>query len=58
MWSNLDDNTALLITTSGSVGNGKVVALSYDNLRKNAEAIIQSLEIDYHDMAGLLLPIS
>lgn len=58
VWSNLDDNTALLITTSGSVGNGKVVALSYDNLRKNAEAIIQSLEIDHHDMAGLLLPIS
>lgn len=54
----MDDNTALLITTSGSVGNGKVVALSYDNLRKNAEAIIQSLEIDHHDMAGLLLPIS
>lgn len=54
----LNDKTALLMTTSGSVGNGKIVALSYDNLRENAKSIIQSLEIDHQDKAGILLPIS
>ena len=49
---------ALLMVTSGSVGNGKIVALSYDNLRSNAQAIIGSLEIDENDRAGILLPVS
>lgn len=46
------------MVTSGSVRNGKVVALSYDNLKSNAKAIIESLEIDQNDGAGLLLPVS
>ena len=54
----LYDDLALLMVTSGSVGNGKLVALSYDNLKSNAQAIIQSLEIDENDSAGVLLPVS
>lgn len=54
----LYDDLALLMVTSGSVGNGKIVALSYDNLRSNAQAIIESLEIDENDRAGVMLPIS
>ena len=54
----LYDDLALLMVTSGSVGNGKIVALSYDNLRSNAQAIIESLEIDENDRAGVMLPVS
>ena len=54
----LYDDLALLMVTSGSIGNGKIVALSYDNLRSNAQAIIESLEIDENDRAGVMLPIS
>lgn len=54
----LYDDLALLMVTSGSVGNGKIVALSYDNLRSNAQAIIESLEIDENERAGVMLPVS
>ena len=54
----LCDDLALLMVTSGSVGNGKIVALSYDNLESNAKAIVESLEIDEHDSAGVILPVS
>ena len=38
----LHSDVALLMTTSGSLGIGKIVALSYTNLRSNAEAIVRA----------------
>ena len=41
----------LLLTTSGSTGNPKLVKLTMENILNNAEAISQSLSISIHDIA-------
>lgn len=49
---------ALLLSTSGSTGEPAFVRLSYDNIRSNAEAICQSLDISSGDRAITTLPMS
>lgn len=49
---------AVLLPTSGSTGDIKMVMLSYKNLRANAESIQKSLQIDSWERAAVLLPIS
>ncbi len=60
VWQGRDvaSEVAVLLSTSGSTGNGKFVALSYENLESNADAIIQSLEMKEGDRAAVMLPIS
>lgn len=41
----LNDDLALLLTTSGSTGSPKLVRLSYDNVLSNADSIARYLEI-------------
>lgn len=41
----------LLLTTSGSTGNPKLVKLTMENILNNAQAISQSLSISIHDIA-------
>lgn len=52
------DELALLLTTSGSTGSPKYVKQSYDNIRSNAESIIEYLDIRSDDRAITTLPMS
>jgi acyl-CoA synthetase (AMP-forming)/AMP-acid ligase II len=54
----LHDDLALLLSTSGSTGSPKLVRLSHDNLRVNADAIAEYLDIRETDRAATTLPMS
>jgi long-chain acyl-CoA synthetase len=49
---------ALLLTTSGTTGNPKLVRISYDNLKANTHAIIESLRLRADDRAITTMPMS
>ena len=49
--------TALLLTTSGSTGSPKLVRLTQDNLRCNAESIAEYLKIDEQERPVTSLPM-
>ena len=53
----LNDELALLITTSGSTGSSKLVRQSYRNLQKNAEQIAEYLELDETERPVTTLPL-
>jgi len=55
--SELHPDLALLLSTSGSTGSPKLVRLSHENLRSNAEAIASYLQITPHDRAATTLPL-
>ena len=48
---------ALLLSTSGTTGSAKLVRLSYDNVRSNAEAIADYLRITRDHVALSTLPL-
>jgi acyl-CoA synthetase (AMP-forming)/AMP-acid ligase II len=50
-------NAAILLSTSGTTGNPKFVALSYENLQANAESICTYLPIEQKDIAMNTLPL-
>jgi len=54
----LHDDLALLLTTSGSTGSPKLVRLSYENLKTNAESIAQYLDIDKSERPITALPMN
>lgn len=54
----INDELALLLTTSGSTGSPKYVRQSYANIKSNAESIIEYLEILSTDRAITTLPMS
>lgn len=54
----IHSNLALLLSTSGTTGSQKFVRLSYENLRSNAESIVEYLEIDENERAVMNLPLS
>lgn len=54
----LHPDLALLLSTSGSTGTGKLVRLSYDALSSNAEAIVSYLELERSDRAITTLPLA
>ncbi len=53
----LNDELALLLTTSGSTGSAKLVRQSYKNIRANTEAIIECLELDETERPITTLPM-
>lgn len=53
----LHDDLALLLTTSGSTGSPKVVRLSCENIRSNAESIAQYLELNESERPITTLPM-
>ena len=53
----VDRRVAILLPTSGSTGAAKYVALSYENLRANAESIVDYLPIETSDCAMNTLPL-
>ena len=54
---NLNENLALLLTTSGSTGSPKLVRLSYDNIYENALSIGEYLCINENDRPITTLPM-
>lgn len=54
----LNENLALLLTTSGSTGSFKLVRISYKNLLSNTEAIAQYLNLDETERAITTLPMN
>jgi len=52
------DELALLLSTSGTTGSEKCVRLSYENLRVNAESIIDYLKITENDVTVTSMPMS
>ena len=48
---------ALLLPTSGSEGDSKLVMLSYDNIAANTSSIIEALNIWQDDRAAIMLPL-
>ncbi|MCM1545016.1 MAG: AMP-binding protein [Ruminococcus sp.] len=54
----INDEPALLLTTSGSVGSPKLVRQSYKNIQSNAEAISTYLELDEAERAITTLPMN
>lgn len=54
----LHPELALLLSTSGSTGSGKMVRLSYNNLQKNAESIAEYLELNEEERPITSLPMN
>lgn len=54
---NLANDLALLLSTSGTTGDPKLVKLSFDNLQSNADSICQYLNLHSDDRAILSLPL-
>lgn len=55
---NIHPDLAMLLSTSGTTGSQKFVRLSYENLKANAQSIIEYLEIDENERAIMNLPLS
>lgn len=54
----LNDNLALLLTTSGSTGSPKLVRQSYMNIQSNASAIAEYLELNENERPISTLPMN
>ena len=55
---NIQENIALLLSTSGSTGTSKQVVLSYDNLQANCDSICAYLPIAKTDVTITTLPFN
>lgn len=53
----ISDNLLLCLTTSGSTGSPKLVRLSLENLKSNAESIAEYLHIDENERPVTTLPM-
>lgn len=55
--NSINDNLAILLSTSGTTGNSKMVRISYDNILSNTKSIIEYLPIQKDDVTITTLPI-
>ena len=54
----LNDELALLLTTSGSTGSPKLVRQSYANIKSNTESIVKYLDLDLAERPITTLPMN
>lgn len=54
----VNNDLALLLTTSGSTGSPKLVRQSYKNIQSNTNSIAKYLEIQENDVAATTLPLN
>lgn len=54
----LNEELALLLTTSGSTGSPKLVRQSYKNIKSNTKSIVEYLEIDEKERPITTLPMN
>ena len=54
----LNDELALLLTTSGSTGSPKLVRQSYKNIESNTKSIVEYLKLDETEKAITTLPMN
>lgn len=54
----MNEELALLLTTSGSTGSPKLVKQSYHNIRSNTESIVKYLDIDCSERPITTLPMN
>ena len=54
----LNDDLALLLTTSGSTGSPKFVRQSYENIEANTESIVEYLDLDETERPITTMPMS
>ncbi len=54
----LNPNLCMLLTTSGSTGSPQFVRQSYDNVKKNAESIVEYLKLDASERPITTLPMN
>ncbi len=54
----INENLALLLTTSGSTGSPKLVRQSYENIESNAASIAEYLELDETERPITMLPMN
>ena len=54
----INDELALLLTTSGSTGSPKFVRQSYKNIESNAKSIVEYLELDESERPVTSLPMN
>lgn len=57
-YNTLNNELALLLSTSGSTGSPKFVRQSYKNIRTNAESIVKYLELDDSERPITALPMN
>jgi len=57
-WSPLHKDLSVLLSTSGSLGSPKMVRLSHDNLKTNAEQIVSALQLSPDDRTITTLPLN
>jgi long-chain acyl-CoA synthetase len=57
-YSSLQNDLALLLTTSGSTGSSKFVRISYQNIEANAASIADYLSIDENERPVTTLPMN
>lgn len=55
---NINEELALLLSTSGSTGSSKFVRISYENIRSNTESIVEYLKITDKAISITTLPMS
>ena len=54
----MNDELALLLTTSGSTGSPKLVRQSYENIKANTESIVEYLELNETERPITTLPMN
>ena len=54
----MDENLAIMLTTSGSTGSPKFVRQTYENIQSNTESIVEYLGIVKEDRAITTLPMN
>lgn len=57
-FSKLDQDLAILLTTSGTTSSSKLVKISYNNIQSNTKSIVEFMKLDWRSRAITTLPFN